>query len=76
MAPNLTTAAGILAVEAHHAGLIRTTMNNLDPTAATIAGVTNNNSTLRATLSQAGLLGSHPVQLTPTLTTSASPISR
>src|SRR5580698_7367857 len=57
---NLTTAAGILAVEAYHAGLIRTTINELDPTGATIAGYTNNISTLRATLSQAGLLGAMP----------------
>ena len=57
---NLVTAAGILAVEAYHAGLIRTTINNLDPTGATIAGYTNNISTLRATLSQAGLLGAAP----------------
>ena len=57
---NLTVAAGILAVEAYHAGLIRTTINDLDPTGATIAGYTNNISTLRATLAQAGLLGAAP----------------
>jgi len=57
---NLVTAAGILAVEAYHAGLIRTTINYLDPTGATIAGYTNLISTLRATLSQAGLLGVAP----------------
>jgi hypothetical protein len=54
---NLTTAAGILAVEAYHAGLVRTTINYLDPTGATIAGYTNLISALRAELSQAGLLG-------------------
>src|SRR3984957_932898 len=59
-ASNLTVAAGILAVEAYHAGLIRTTINDLDPTGATIAGYTNLISTLRATLSQAGLLGAMP----------------
>src|SRR5579863_1912792 len=59
-ASNLMTAAGILAVEAYHAGLIRTTINELDPTGANIAGYTNNISTLRATLSQAGLLGAAP----------------
>jgi hypothetical protein len=59
-ASNLMTAAGILAVEAYHAGLIRTTINDLDPTGATIAGYTNNISTLRASLSQAGLLGVAP----------------
>jgi hypothetical protein len=54
---NLVTAAGILAVEAYHAGLIRTTINYIDPTGASIAGYTNLISTLRAALSLAGLLG-------------------
>jgi hypothetical protein len=54
---NLTTAAGLLSVEAYHAGLIRTTINYLDPTGTSIASYTNLISTLRATLSQAGLLG-------------------
>jgi hypothetical protein len=57
---NLTTAAGILAVEAYHAGLVRTTINYLDPTGANIAAYTNLISTLRASLSQAGLLGAAP----------------
>jgi hypothetical protein len=57
---NLTTAAGILAVEAYHAGLIRTTINYLDPTGASIGGYTNLISALRASLSQAGLLGVAP----------------
>ena len=57
---NLTTAAGILAVEAYHAGLIRTTINYIDPTGTSIAGYTNLISTLRAALSQAGLLGMAP----------------
>lgn len=57
---NLTTAAGILAVEAYHAGLIRTTINALDPTGATIGGYTNLISTLRASLALAGLLGAAP----------------
>jgi hypothetical protein len=57
---NLSTAAGILAVEAYHAGLIRTTINYLDPTGASIGGYTNLISTLRSTLSQAGLLGAAP----------------
>ena len=57
---NLTTAAGILAVEAYHAGLVRTTINYLDPTGATIGGYTNLISALRASLSQAGLLGAAP----------------
>jgi hypothetical protein len=50
---NLTVAAGILAVEAYHAGLIRTTINYLDPTGANIGGYTNLISTLRASLSLA-----------------------
>jgi hypothetical protein len=57
---NLTTAAGIMAVEAYHAGLIRTTINYLDPTGASIGAYTNLISALRATLSQAGLLGVAP----------------
>ena len=57
---NLTTAAGILAVEAYHAGLIRTTINYVDPAGQNIAGYTNLISTLRASLSQAGLLGATP----------------
>lgn len=57
---NLVTAAGILAVEAYHAGLIRTTINYLDPTGATIGGYTNLISALRASLSEAGLLGATP----------------
>jgi len=56
----LQTAAGILAVEAYHAGLIRTTINYLDPTGASLAGFTNLISSLRATLSQAALLGAAP----------------
>jgi hypothetical protein len=54
---NLTTAAGILAVEAYHAGLIRTSINYIDPTGTSIASYTNLISTLRAELSLAGLLG-------------------
>src|ERR1700728_2758487 len=50
---NLAVAAGILAVEAYHAGLIRTTINYLDPTGANIGGYTNLISTLRASLSLA-----------------------
>jgi hypothetical protein len=57
---NLMTAAGILAVEAYHAGLIRTTINYIDPTGTSIGAYTNMISTLRATLSQAGLLGVAP----------------
>jgi hypothetical protein len=59
-ASNLPVAAGILAVEAYHAGLIRTTINYLDPAGTGIASYTNLISTLRASLSQAGLLGVAP----------------
>lgn len=55
---NLTVAAGILGVEAYHAGLIRTTLNYLDPTgSAGLVGYTTSISNLRAALSAAGLLG-------------------
>ena len=57
---NLTTAAGILAVEAYHAGLIRTTINYIDPTGASIADYTNKISAVRAALSKAALLGVAP----------------
>jgi hypothetical protein len=57
---NLTTAAGIMAVEAYHAGLVRTTINYIDPTGANIGAYTNLISTLRASLSAAGLLGVAP----------------
>ncbi len=57
---NLTAAAGILAVEAYHAGLVRTTINYLDPTGSSIAGYTNLISALRATLAQQALLGAAP----------------
>lgn len=57
---NLATAAGILAVEAYHAGLIRTTINYIDPDGTTIASYTNLISKLRASLSQAALLGAAP----------------
>ena len=46
----LGAAAGILAVEAYHAGLIRTTINALD-TDGTLRGYTQKISNLRATLS-------------------------
>ncbi len=54
---NLSTAAGILAVEAYHAGLVRTSINYIDPTGTSIAAYTNNISALRAQLALAGLLG-------------------
>jgi hypothetical protein len=58
MSANLSAAAGILGVEAYHAGLIRTTLNYLDPTGALgLVGYTTSISNLRNALSQAGLLG-------------------
>jgi hypothetical protein len=57
---NLTVAAGILAVEAYHAGLIRTSISYMDPTNAGIGSYTNLISTLRASLAQSALLGVAP----------------
>ncbi|HEX5282686.1 MAG TPA: ferritin-like domain-containing protein [Bryocella sp.] len=51
---NLQAAASILAVEAYHAGMIRTTINALDPTNALgYIGITQKISALRASLSKA-----------------------
>jgi Ferritin-like domain len=58
---NLSAAAGILSVEAYHAGLIRTTINAIDPTDASIGADTNLISTLRAALS----LAASPSTLVP-----------
>ncbi len=58
---NLSVAAGILGVEAYHAGLIRTTLNYLDPDGSQgLVAVTTAISNLRATLSKAALLGVAP----------------
>jgi hypothetical protein len=54
----LPVAAGILAVEAYHAGLVRTTINNVDPVNANgYLGITSAISTLRANLAKAALVG-------------------
>jgi len=57
---NLSVAAGILGVEAYHAGLIRTSISYMDPTNAGIGSYTNLISSLRATLAKQGLLGVAP----------------
>ena len=57
---NLSAAAGILAVEAYHAGLVRTSITLNDPNATSIGAYTVMISNLRATLAKAGLLGVAP----------------
>jgi len=55
---NLSAAAGILSVEAYHAGLVRTTINALDPVNASgYLTITSQISALRSKLAAAGLLG-------------------
>jgi hypothetical protein len=61
MSSNLSVAAGILGVEAYHAGLIRTTLNYIDPTGSMgLVGYTTSISNLRSALAMAGLLGVAP----------------
>ncbi len=51
---NLSAAGGILAVEAYHAGLLRTRINALDPTGSVgLVGYTNSISNLRSILAKA-----------------------
>jgi hypothetical protein len=58
---NLVVAAGILSVEAYHAGLIRTTLNYLDPDGSMgLVGYTTSISHLRAVLANQALLGVLP----------------
>ena len=55
----LSAAAGILAVEAYHAGLVRTTINNLDPTnSGGYQTITQKISNLRYLLAKAALAAS------------------
>jgi hypothetical protein len=57
----LPVAAGILAVEAYHAGLVRTTINNLDPNNTSgYLTITQQISALRAALAKSALLGVTP----------------
>ncbi len=58
---NLSAAAGILSVESYHAGLIRTTITNLDPNNTSIGHYTDLISSLRASLA----LAASPTTLTP-----------
>ncbi len=58
---NLPSAGGILAVEAYHAGLVRTTINALDPTGAIgYIGLTQAISKLRASLALAAVASPNP----------------
>jgi hypothetical protein len=64
---NLQVAAGLLSVEAYHAGLVRTALNALDPNAtAGLVTATNQISTLRVSLSKAAASATpNPYDTTP-----------
>jgi len=71
---NLSAAAGILGVEAYHAGLVRTTITGIDPNATGIGAIAVSISNLRASLSKAGLLGSTTVPINDTNPDDLGPI--
>jgi hypothetical protein len=60
-ATNLGAAGGILAVEAYHAGLVRTTINALDAGSGTLTGITQKISAFRSMLANPTLPSPPPM---------------
>jgi hypothetical protein len=60
-AANLGAAGGILAVEAYHAGLVRTSINAVDAGSGTLTGITQKISAFRSKLANATLPSPPPV---------------
>jgi hypothetical protein len=58
---NLAAAGGILAVEAYHAGLVRTTINALDAGSGTLTGITQKISAFRSMLANPTLPSPAPM---------------